>query len=410
MARSISPDSSTLRLAVSGAGTPFLDGYSTASAAFVITFLTDMPGWQIGLFTSLYFVGFSTGSIAFGALADRFGRRGLFVYSMLGMTAASLLPAVQSEFLPTFAALLASRLITGFLLGGDYPVGQALVTELTPRESQSRSLTFLMYGWYVGAIFAVLLYVPFSYFGLPWQAFFWIEAAVALLLFAGRIGVPESPSWRGEKKERSIELRQRKQNEPGLMQSLAGSTGQNFLFCSVFWLCQTIPATVLMLYSTKILTDLIGSGNAFVQVLLLYACFFAGVLPAAWGPFVRHPKRVLVGTFIAMGAALLLITALKGAGTPLITGGAFILFALAYGLQTPLDFVVPNLLFPERVRARLVGSLTTISRVGTMASAFLFPMLAEHVPVTALFAAGAFILFFGAFYSYRYAPADHELR
>lgn len=87
-------------------------------------------------------------------------------------------------------------------------------------------------------------------------------------------------------------------------------------------------------------------------------------------------------------------------------GSAFILFALAYGLQTPLDFVFPNMLFPAGSRARLVGLTTTISRIGSMGAAFAFPLLSESFSVESLFWAGCAFLLFGAAFSWKNAPQD----
>lgn len=89
-----------------------------------------------------------------------------------------------------------------------------------------------------------------------------------------------------------------------------------------------------------------------------------------------------------------------------LMGSAFILFALAYGLQTPLDFVFPNMLFPAGSRARLVGLTTTISRIGSMGAAFAFPLLSESFSVESLFWAGCAFLLFGAAFSWKNAPQD----
>lgn len=393
-ARTVPPP---LHIALCAAGTPFLDGFSTASAAFVITLLPKLSGLETGLFTSIYFVGFAAGALIGGALADRFGRRPLFLASMAGIGAASLLGA----WLDALAVLLAVRLVTGFLLGGDYPAGQALVTELTPEKERSRSLTLLMFGWYAGAIFAVLLACPILSAGLSASAFFLAEAVIALALLWGRTGVPESRGAREHPAEKPAAHAETERT--GMPERpIAG----DFLFCTAFWLCQTIPATVLMFYSAQILTDLIGSSDAYLQVLLLYAAFLIGMLPAAAKPFTRHPRRVLIGTFLVMAAALAALALESGMGSRLLTGAAFILFALAYSLQTPLDFVYPNLLFPDHCRARLVGMITTITRAGTMLTAFVFPLFEERFPVSAFFGWGTGILLFGAALSLFFAPPE----
>lgn len=180
----------------------------------------------------------------------------------------------------------------------------------------------------------------------------------------------------------------------------------SFSFCTVFWLCQTIPATVLMFYSTKILSGFLDTESTFIQVLLLYGCFFIGVLPSTHPALAKRPKAVLIGTFFLMAFALGIIALGQDIHSSVLMGSAFILFALAYGLQTPLDFVFPNMLFPAGSRARLVGLTTTISRIGSMGAAFAFPLLSESFSVESLFWAGCAFLLFGAAFSWKNAPQD----
>ncbi|WP_295476949.1 MFS transporter [uncultured Sutterella sp.] len=397
------------RLCAAAAGTPFLDGYATGSAAFLIMMIPGMTAWETGAFTGIYLLVFSVGAVVFGWLADHFGRRRIFSGSMLalgaGTIASLLLFGASADVDATvgaaqLSALLGLRALMGLLLGGDYPVGQALITELIAEEERAQHLSLLMFGWYAGALFAVLLSRPIFALDLSWTTFLWVQAALALLFWAARRGVPESAAWSAARRRADAAPGGRRGafSEPGSLRA--------FLFCTVFWLAQTIPATVLMFYSTKILSGFLDTKNAFIQVLLLYGCFLLGVLPAAHPALARCPKAVLIGTFLAMAASLAAVTLGRDMHSTLMTGAAFILFALAYGLQTPLDFVFPNMLFPARTRARLVGLTTTVSRVGSMGAAFAFPVLAEEFPVAALFWSGCAVLLFGALFSWRFAPAD----
>lgn len=297
-------------------------------------------------------------------------------------------------------ALLALRGVTGLLLGGDYPVGQALVAELIPAKDRARHLSLLMFGWYAGALFAVLISWPLRAFDLPWLSFLWIQALLAIffglaaaaflsLLPGAKPGArPTAPTGRR------------------LMAFCRRRNTHSFSFCTVFWLCQTIPATVLMFYSTKILSGFLDTESTFIQVLLLYGCFFIGVLPSTHPALAKRPKAVLIGTFFLMAFALGIIALGQDIHSSVLMGSAFILFALAYGLQTPLDFVFPNMLFPAGSRARLVGLTTTISRIGSMGAAFAFPLLSESFSVESLFWAGCAFLLFGAAFSWKNAPQD----
>lgn len=156
-----------------------------------------------------------------------------------------------------------------------------------------------------------------------------------------------------------------------------------------------------MFYSTKILSGFLDTESTFIQVLLLYGCFFIGVLPSTHPALAKRPKAVLIGTFFLMAFALGIIALGQDIHSSVLMGSAFILFALAYGLQTSLDFVFPNMLFPAGSRARLVGLTTTISRIGSMGAAFAFPLLSESFSVESLFWAGCAFLLFGAAFSWK---------
>ena len=398
------------RLSAAAAGTPFLDGYSTGSAAFLILMSPGLTAWEMGAFASLYLLTFSVGAIVFGWLADHFGRRRLFAGSMLCFALVTLFcaaflslkngPDAALGYAPILA-LLALRGVTGLLLGGDYPVGQALVAELIPAKDRARHLSLLMFGWYAGALFAVLISWPLRAFDLPWLSFLWIQALLAFFFWFGRRSVPESAAW---SEARCAANSSNRKAAHGIFAEEGTLTA--FLFCTVFWLCQTIPATVLMFYSTKILSGFLDTESTFIQVLLLYGCFFIGVLPSTHPALAKRPKAVLIGTFFLMAFALGIIALGQDIHSSVLMGSAFILFALAYGLQTPLDFVFPNMLFPAGSRARLVGLTTTISRIGSMGAAFAFPLLSESFSVESLFWAGCAFLLFGATFSWKNAPQD----
>ena len=170
-------------------------------------------------------------------------------------------------------------------------------------------------------------------------------------------------------------------------------------------LCQTIPATIMMLYSPTILHDMTGSDDAILQMLLLYGFFLAGVLPSGSPYLANRPKLVLATTFVTM--ALGLLGVLFFAKTSLLlTNISFILFAVSYGLQAPLDFIYPNQLFATQVRGSLVGAVTAISRIGATGAAFIFPVLEPYFELSALFGAGLFVLALGFMIAVKFAPAD----
>lgn len=161
----------------------------------------------------------------------------------------------------------------------------------------------------------------------------------------------------------------------------------------------------MMLYSPTILHDMTGSDDAILQMLLLYGFVLAGALPSGSPYLVNRPKLVLATTFVTMALGLLGVLCFAKTSL-LLTNIAFILFAVSYGLQAPLDFIYPNQLFATPVRGSLVVAVTAISRIGATGAAFIFPMLEPYFELSALFGAGLFVLALGFMIAVKFAPAD----
>lgn len=395
---------------LSGAGTPFLDGFSTASAAFLILLIPGLTPLETALVTSLFLAGSFAGSLVAGPVADRFGRRGLFAGAAAGVLALTLFVYV----LPEVSVILAMRFLTGFLVGGDYPVSQAIVTESVSPERRARALAVMMLAWNVGALSAVVTALPVLLSDRSWLFFWTVQAAVAGILFLMRLRVAESSEWLRERDKGAKKVEDRETSserealtaEPSESRSGKRAYRRNLVFCAGFWLCQTVPVTVMMFYAGRIIEILTGTNGPVTHMLLLYGFFLVGAIPTLFPVVASRPRTVLLTTYVAMFMGLALV-AFGGSDTAASAG--FVLFAFAYGLQAPLDFVYPNLLFPTAIRARAVGLVTALARVGATASAFAFPLLLEDFGAPALFAGGLGLLASGFLLGLLLAPRDRAL-
>jgi DHA2 family multidrug resistance protein len=86
---------------------------------------------------SSYLLAVAISQPASGWLADRFGRKVVFLASLASFTVASLLAALA----PTLAILVACRVLQGLGGGALLPVGMAMVLELFPRERHGRAMS-----------------------------------------------------------------------------------------------------------------------------------------------------------------------------------------------------------------------------------------------------------------------------
>lgn len=140
----------------------------------------------------VWFFGIAVGAIGFGWLADRVGRKRLFVATLLVYSLA----AVASAAAPSYEVFMLFRFITALGVGGEYSAITSAISEFTPARNRGRSNGLVMTFWALGGILSSLVSIlVISTFGLTWRytLLFGVVSAVYGLL-ARRL-VPESPRW-----------------------------------------------------------------------------------------------------------------------------------------------------------------------------------------------------------------------
>ncbi|MBC7104988.1 MAG: MFS transporter [Firmicutes bacterium] len=137
-------------------------------------------------------IGAILGAVFFGALADRVGRRPVFMATVLCFSIATgfmyLTPEGNWLYLTFF------RFFVGFGLGGLYSVDLPLVQEFVPSRYRGRVSGILTsavpLGTMLGSVLAAFL-AP----AIGWRGLFLVGLCPALLTFLIRVWVPESPRW-----------------------------------------------------------------------------------------------------------------------------------------------------------------------------------------------------------------------
>jgi putative MFS transporter len=149
----------------------------------------------IGAFVAATFAGLFVGTFFLGFLADRFGRRAIFTYALLGYSAASVLMACQT----TSEGLLLWRFIAGIGIGVEIITIDAYITELVPSRMRGRAFAVnqsLMFISVPVVAFLAWWLVPLSPYGVDgWRWVVLIGAAASMMIWVLRLLVPESPLW-----------------------------------------------------------------------------------------------------------------------------------------------------------------------------------------------------------------------
>src|SRR5271165_6540785 len=179
-----------------------LDRLPATRHIWIMVVLLSLGGWfefsGLGAFIAATFAGLFIGTLAFGSLADRFGRRRIFTLSLLWYSAATIVVATQT----TATGLNLWRLISGVGIGVQLVTIDSFLAELVPAHIRGRAFAFNKLVSYsdvpVVALLSWLLVptTPFGYDG--WRVVVLIGAAGAVAVWFIRIAVPESPRWLGQ--------------------------------------------------------------------------------------------------------------------------------------------------------------------------------------------------------------------
>lgn len=184
--------------------------------AFEVTVIGNVLGvlknlWQVtasqaSLLVSVWLIGIMLGALLFGYLADRYGRRRLFILTLLLYSGFTLVSALS----PGYYWFLIFRFLTAIGVGAEYSAVNAAIGELIPARYRGRANATVMAFWPLGAILASLISLYFIHLlpaSVGWRAAFALGAVIALFTIWARKVLPESPRWlalRGQGEEATV--------------------------------------------------------------------------------------------------------------------------------------------------------------------------------------------------------------
>lgn len=145
---------------------------------------------QVGLVFSIQLLFLAIGGVVFGFLADRIGRKKVLMLTIVIFSLGTMVRAAA----PNYESLLVLTAIAALGIGGEYGVGQTLVTETIDRRSRGFYSAFLYGGIYVGIALGALV-GGFVAPSIGWRLTFLVSGLPALLALWVRRHTPESRIW-----------------------------------------------------------------------------------------------------------------------------------------------------------------------------------------------------------------------
>jgi putative MFS transporter len=365
--------------------------------------LTDQASFAAATFAGLFF-----GTIVFGSVADRFGRRTIFTLSLLWYTAASIAMGIQNSNV----GVDLWRFISGLGIGVELVTIDAYISELAPKRLRGRafainqSVQFLAIPFVAGVSWILVPRAPFGLAGWRWVVFLGSLGAIAVWVI--RRSIPESPRWlaqKGKLEEASaaiskIEARVEAEighplSEPVVAASEEGGMGT----FSEIWVApyggRTLMLVVFNIFQTigfygfgNWVPALMASKGANVTSSLQYSAIIALIYPI--GPLLcaliadRFERKWQIVSAAIGTATFGLLFARQTTTVSLIVFGMFITLSnnlLSYSLHA-----YQAELFPTRIRARAIGFVYSWSRLSTIFTSFMIAFFLENFGTKGVFA------------------------
>ncbi len=358
-------------------------------------------------FIAALFAGLFVGTIAFSYVADRFGRRSIFAFSLLWYGVASFVMGLQD----TANGLNLWRFISAIGLGVELVTIDAYLSELVPKAVRGRAFALLLG---ISAASGPVIYflswqlTPIAPFGIEgWRWVVWFGSASAVLVWWIRLGLPDSPRWlaqqgRGEEAKRvmaTIEARAEAESgrplpPPGPAQPQESHRGSIAEIFNPQYRTRTIMLMLFNFFQTVGFygffgwtpTLLIAKGIHITQSLeyTFIIQFAAMAFPFINMLFADRIERKWQVCLSCLAISVFgLLFANQTTPTALIVLGGFLAMStswLAYSLHN-----YQAELYPTRIRARAVGFVYSWSRLSGILTGFFVAFFLRHFGVPGVF-------------------------
>lgn len=350
---------------------------------------------------AVWLSGILIGALAGGRLTDRFGRRRMFVATLLWYAGFTVLTGLA----PSLEAVYGLRFLAALGVGAEYAVINAAIAEFMPARVRGRANALVMNFWPAGAVAAALLaYLLLDTLaldsGTSWRYMFSLGGALALIVLVFRRRIPESPRWlasRGRHREAdavvsaleaaagrpggehppppdgpatpglSAALRELLRNYPGrLALGAVLDLAEAFGYYGLFALLSVVVLEQVRIPQSQIpFFYIIGNLGALAGGLLMCAVFD------------RVGHRLTVGvTYGGAAVGVGLLAAATATGSATWVTGAFVVanaFATAAWTSAYPTFTE---LFPTHLRGAGVGISVAVGRIGAIVGTLALPSLA----------------------------------
>ncbi|VTQ53314.1 Putative efflux protein [Campylobacter jejuni] len=350
---------------------------------------------QIGILSGILTLSIALGAFLGGRLGDCYGRRKVFIVTMVMIILGTLLLAFGN----TFPVLFIGTLLVGLATGADLPVSLATIAEAATDKNRGKIIGLSNLLWFLGIGTTMAISALVGGWGRSGAQIMYLHVcAVAAILLLLRCTIPESPLWLVARNERRAGIVTIRAQNARFKDLLHGKYLWPFVALCLFYAFTNLAANTGGQFGTYIAVNVVGisvAQNSLWNLLTMPVGVLAGIL---FMRFVDTPKRIPAFIF----------------GACCFAGGFFLpvlfnfspaswfccLFFTALGSGLAFEGIMKvwsQESFPTMLRSTAQGIIVAISRLLCGVLAFVTPLLLDAGPLvlysilSATVASGLFI-------------------
>ncbi|MFT4210423.1 MAG: MFS transporter [Microbacterium sp.] len=351
---------------------------ATGIALVIYQYTIGVTETEIGIMSGSLTLCIAIGAIFGGRISDRFGRRSVFLVTMLIIVAGIALLV----FSTSFPLLLAGIVLAGLGTGADLPVSLSTISEAATDRNRGAIIGLSNILWTVGILSAVLIATFFGDAGrLGGQLLFAQVGVVALVVFFCRLSIPESARWRAARAEREKGIETIRADRVHIRDLLKAPYLTPFVALLVFYALTNTAANTGGQFGTYLAVNVAGISVATNSAIGLIS-FPVGIVFGLWFMKIVGGRHRM--TFFVVGAVVLLL----GYLTPAVFGFTLATivvmnFALAFGGAFAFEGIMKvwtQESFPTLLRSTAQGTIIAVARVVAALLAFVTPALIAVSP------------------------------
>jgi putative MFS transporter len=383
-------------LMLSGAGV-YMDGYDLFIISVALLPLKQVfhtTPLDVSAISSAAILGAVFGAVIFGNLADRLGRKMLYVIDLVFFVVFG----AASAFSQSVFELVLFRFLLGIGIGADYPISASYIAEFVSSKDRGKLIASVFAFQGLGILSAVGVSIYFltvgAYVLQPWQWMLLSGVFPAIIALTLRTRMPETPRWylsHGQATKAkevmskffgypvSEEQVEAVVEKASVRELLLSPYARRVFFTSASWFLVDIGVYGIGILTPTLIASIYGPKSPPIAsaetagILYVFAGF--GYLSSIALVDIAGRKKIQIAGFFGMAIPL----AFAAYYTSLSLTGLLALFAVFYVMENlgpnPTTWIYPVELFPTRLRGTGHGIAATVGKVGALFATFVLSLV-----------------------------------